>query len=164
MARFYLTNLPNLLFNFITITNIIYNKQENYDKITTRNHWNSHYDYVIVGAGTSGCVLASKLSEDPTVSVLLLEAGASETVSSNTPGLSDALLGSLMDWKFISTVQNDSCLGMKDSQCMLSSGKVVGGTSSINRLYYFRGNPASFDNWESHFGWFQMFSTLRSLI
>ena len=152
MAKFVFSNLTNLLLSFLSFSNIIFNKQEHYDRLTARTRWNAYYDYIVIGGGTAGSVLASRLSEDESISVLLLEAGGSETVSSNTPGLQDALLGSLMDWKVASVPQNGSCLAMNDQRCMMSAGKVIGGTSSINRMYYLRGNPADYDTWEEKFG------------
>lgn len=152
MAKMGFSNLTSLVLSFITISNIIYNKQEHYDKVTARNRWNAEYDFVIVGGGTAGCVLAARLSEDPAVTVLLMEAGGSETVLSNTPGLSESLLGTMLDWKHLSISQNHSCQSMNNRQCLLSSGRVIGGTSSVNRMYYLRGNPTDFDNWENRLG------------
>ena len=152
MAKFPFTNLTNLLLSFITFSNIIFNKQEHYDRLTARTRWNTYYDYIIIGGGTAGSVLASRLTEDESLTVLLLEAGGSETVSSNTPGLQDALIGSLMDWKFATTPQRWSCQGMNDRRCLLSAGRVIGGTSSINRMYYLRGNPMDYDGWVVKFG------------
>ncbi|XP_054166056.1 glucose dehydrogenase [FAD, quinone]-like [Oppia nitens] len=143
-----LSDVRTFVFSIFTYSSIIYYKQKSYDKISARNEWKTFYDYIIVGAGTSGSVVAARLSEDPKVTVLLIEAGGSETVVSNTPGLSDSLLNTIMDWKFMSIPQNESCLSMNDHKCVLSSGRVVGGTSSINRMIYLRGNPIDFDNWE----------------
>ncbi|KAF7494202.1 L-sorbose 1-dehydrogenase [Sarcoptes scabiei] len=57
-----------------------------------------------------------------------------------------------MDWKILSVPQNNSCLAMNNRRCHLASGRVIGGTSSINRMYYLRGNPKDFDEWESKYG------------
>lgn len=84
--------------------------------------------------------------------MLLLEAGGSETVSSNTPGMADTLPGSMMDWKIHSVPQNNSCQAMNDQRCLLSAGKVIGGSSSINRMYYLRGSPHDYDIFEQKYG------------
>lgn len=152
MSRLGFGSLTSLVFSFITISNLIYNRQEQYDRITARSRWNDQYDYIIVGGGTAGSVLASRLSEDASISVLLIEAGGSETVSSNTPALADTLLGSMVDWKFTSIPQDHSCLAMNDRQCLLSAGRVIGGTSAINRMYYLRSNPSDFDHWGNKLG------------
>jgi glucose dehydrogenase (acceptor) len=148
--RFPLSDLTSLLFSILTYSSIIYYKQRSYDRLSARNEWKSYYDYIVVGAGSAGSTVAARLSEDPHITVLLIEAGGSETVMSNTPGLSDSLLNTLMDWRFVSTPQNMSCFGMKDQKCVLSSGRVIGGTSAINRMIYLRGNPLDFDNWEKY--------------
>ena len=143
-----LSDIKSFFFSIVTYSSLIYYKQKSYDKMSARREWNAIYDYVVVGAGTAGSVVASRLSEDPKITVLLIEAGTSETVVSNTPGLSDSLLNSVMDWKFVSTPQKYSCLAMKDRKCVLSSGKVIGGTSAINRMIYLRGSPHDFDSWD----------------
>lgn len=143
-----LSDVRTFLFSIFTYSSIIYYKQKSYDKMSARTEWKPFYDYIIVGAGSAGSVIAARLSEDPKISVLLIEAGTSETVVSNTPGLCDSLPNTVMDWKFVSSPQNHSCLAMKDQKCVLSSGRVIGGTSSINRMIYLRGNPLDFDNWE----------------
>lgn len=117
--------------------------------MSSRTEWDTHYDYIVVGAGTAGSVLAARLSEDPRITVLLLEAGSSETVVSNTPGLSDSLISSVMDWNFVTTSQSHSCLAMKDNKCRLASGRVMGGTSAIGRMIYWRPNPRDFDGWQN---------------
>lgn len=157
MSKLGFANLTSLLFSFLTISNIIYNKQSFYDQLSSRNNWNAYYDYIIVGGGTAGIVLATRLSEDSDITVLLIEAGGSETVTSNTPGLSETLIGTVMDWKLLTTIQNHSCMAMNSNQCHLTSGRVLGGTSSINRMYYLRGNPNDYDLWQSKFGMFSTF-------
>lgn len=150
----------NLLFHLFTLSALIYRQQEDYDRVTLRTAWNAEYDYVVVGGGSAGALLASRLAEQRAdISVLLLEAGGSETVASNTPALSDTLLGTMMDWRFVSTPTTSggqSCLAMEGGGCVLSSGRVVGGSSSIGRGYYLRGHPDDYDEWESRLGKYRM--------
>ena len=153
-----LSDVKTFFFSILTYSSIIYYKQKSYDKLSARTEWKPLYDYIIVGAGSAGSVIAARLSEDPKITVLLIEAGTSETVVSNTPGLCDTLLNTLMDWKFVSNAQNQSCLAMKDQKCVLSSGRVIGGTSAINRMIYLRGNPLDFDNWEKMGNYFVFFN------
>ncbi|HET6999548.1 MAG TPA: GMC family oxidoreductase N-terminal domain-containing protein [Solirubrobacterales bacterium] len=102
------------------------------------------YDYVIVGAGSAGCVLASRLSEDPDISVLLLEAGPPD-VSENlhVPLGYLKLARTEVDWDY-ATAPEPNCNGRRIS---LPRGKVFGGSSSINAMVYIRGNRADYDGW-----------------
>jgi choline dehydrogenase len=102
------------------------------------------YDYVIVGAGSAGCVLANRLSEDPNVSVLLLEAGGPDTNDLvHLPAAFPALYRSAQDWDH-STVYEPHA---NNRRIYLPRGKVLGGSSSINAMIYIRGNRADYDGW-----------------
>ncbi len=102
------------------------------------------YDYVIVGAGSAGCVLAARLSEDPDVSVLLLEAGPPDTKENiHVPLGYLQLIGSDVDWDFHSAPERE-CLNRR---IPLPRGRVLGGSSSINAMVYIRGNPRDYDDW-----------------
>ncbi|HKB51580.1 MAG TPA: GMC family oxidoreductase N-terminal domain-containing protein [Solirubrobacterales bacterium] len=107
------------------------------------------YDYVIVGAGSAGCVLAARLSEDPDVSVLLLEAGPPDTNENiHVPLGYLQLAGTEVDWGYF-TAPEPSCNGRR---IPLPRGKVLGGSSSINAMVYIRGNRRDYDEWGTP-GW-----------
>lgn len=110
------------------------------------------YDFVIVGGGSAGSVLASRLSEWGNVSVLLLEAGGDETVLAQYPMVAQYLQLSFLDWHYKTVPQTDSCLGQFDKQCFWPRGKVIGGSSGINYMVYVRGNNHDYDNWSKEFG------------
>ncbi|MGH2845563.1 MAG: GMC family oxidoreductase [Thermoleophilaceae bacterium] len=102
------------------------------------------FDYVIVGAGSAGCVLANRLSEDPDVSVLLLEAGGPDTNDLvHLPAAFSALYRSAQDWDH-STIYEPYA---DERRIYLPRGKVLGGSSSINAMIYIRGNRADYDGW-----------------
>ena len=103
------------------------------------------YDYIVVGAGSAGCVLADKLSADGDATVLLLEAGAHDRrVWINMPiGYGKTFYDERVNWKF--EAQADP--GLKDRRIYVPRGKVVGGSSSINAMVYCRGLPGDFDDW-----------------
>src|SRR5436190_7428966 len=102
------------------------------------------YDYVIVGAGSAGCVLAARLSEDPRVRVALLEAGGPDTRPEiATPMAFPMLLKSSVDWDLFGEPEP----GLGGRRLYLPRGKVIGGSSSINAMIYVRGNRADFDGW-----------------
>jgi choline dehydrogenase len=102
------------------------------------------FDYVVVGAGSAGCVVASRLSEDPQTRVLLLEAGpATGPAYMSDPSAWMKLLGSEVDWAYF-TVPQKSTNGRSH---FFPRGKVLGGSSSINVMAYIRGHRNDFDSW-----------------
>jgi choline dehydrogenase-like flavoprotein len=104
------------------------------------------HDYVIVGAGSAGCVLANRLSEDPDVSVLLLEAGGRDTNDLvHMPAAWPVLFRTEQDWDY-STGCEPYC---NNRRIFLPRGRVLGGSSSINAMVYARGNRADYDEWRS---------------
>ncbi|CAH2259725.1 glucose dehydrogenase [FAD, quinone]-like [Pararge aegeria] len=108
-----------------------------------------YYDFIIIGAGSAGSVMASRLSENPEWNILLLEAGQDENVLSDVPILFPALQTSSIDWQFVTEPSNDYCLSMVDARCKWPRGKVLGGSSSLNAMLYIRGNKKDYDNWEN---------------
>uniref|UniRef100_A0A182F4E4 Glucose-methanol-choline oxidoreductase N-terminal domain-containing protein n=1 Tax=Anopheles albimanus TaxID=7167 RepID=A0A182F4E4_ANOAL len=108
----------------------------------------NEYDYVIVGAGPAGCVLANRLSEDPSVTVLLLEIGRGERPTFSEPPLTLPMLASTdYNFGYLTEPQKYGCLGLTGRQCNWAHGRGVGGSSIINNQIYTRGNRRDFDNW-----------------
>lgn len=106
----------------------------------------NNWDYIIVGAGSAGCVLANRLSASGEFSVLLIEAGGSDWHPNiHIPAGYGKLHRSSYDWGFHSTPQKY----LNNRQIYLPRGKVVGGCSSTNAMAYVRGNRDDYDNWAS---------------
>lgn len=104
----------------------------------------SEYHFIVVGAGAAGAVMANRLSENPDVNVLLLEAGA-PTIPANvrTPALWFTLLGSEIDWNYESVPQP----GLGGRQTAEPRGKLPGGSSNLYLMMHIRGHVSDFDNW-----------------
>ncbi len=101
------------------------------------------FDYVIVGAGSAGCVLANRLSADPSVRVLLLEAGPPDTLDTiRVPALWSGLFGSEVDWDYRLEPQPHYA-----GSDLYPRGKTLGGSSAINAMVYIRGHRTDFDGW-----------------
>ncbi|XP_076054179.1 glucose dehydrogenase [FAD, quinone]-like [Oratosquilla oratoria] len=107
------------------------------------------YDFIVVGAGSAGAVVANRLSENPYNTVLLLEAGGDETEISDVPALAGYLQLSKMDWQYKTEPQDQACLAMAGRRCNWPRGKVMGGSSVLNYMLYVRGNRRDYDLWES---------------
>ena len=105
------------------------------------------FDYVIVGAGTAGCVLASRLSEDGKATVLLLEAGGSDrSLWIQLPiGYGRTYFDKKINWMY----DTDPVAGLNGRSSYWPRGKVIGGSGSINAMVYVRGQPRDFDDWQA---------------
>src|SRR5699024_5629202 len=106
------------------------------------------YDYVIVGAGSAGCVLANRLSEDPTARVLLLEAGGEDDADEiRIPAAFASLFKTRWDWNYQTVPQKHT--GVPH---YWPRGRMLGGSSSMNAMIYIRGNRADYDGWRDRHG------------
>jgi len=103
-----------------------------------------HYDYVIVGAGSAGCVLANRLSAAPDRRVLLLEAGGSHRhLNSHIPAAFPKLFKTGRDWDYAT----EPAPSVADRSLYMPRGKMLGGSSSMNAMIYIRGRRNDFDGW-----------------
>ena len=102
------------------------------------------YDYVIVGAGSAGCVLAARLSEDEDVSVLVIEAGPPDAKENiQVPAAFGSLFKTDVDWDY-ATLPEPGC---NNRMMYMPRGKTLGGSSSINAMVYIRGGREDYDSW-----------------
>ncbi|XP_069673372.1 glucose dehydrogenase [FAD, quinone]-like isoform X2 [Periplaneta americana] len=108
----------------------------------------SEYDFVIVGAGAAGSVLANRLTQIREWKVLLLEAGGTENYIMDVPILTTWFQFTEVNWKYKTVPSNNVCLSMENRQCSYPRGKVMGGSTSINYMIYTRGHRRNYDEWE----------------
>ena len=102
------------------------------------------YDYIVVGAGSAGCVLAHRLSEEASTSVLLLEAGAPDrALTLRMPAAFATCFKSRYDWAYETVPQPY----LQQRRLYWPQGKVLGGSSAINAMIYTRGHPSDYDHW-----------------
>lgn len=110
------------------------------------------FDFIVIGAGSAGCVLANRLSADESARVLLLEAGGDASAPEvHIPALFGTLFGTDMDWAYRTVVQAGT-----GSRIAMPRGRMLGGSSSLNAMIYIRGNPADYDGWQTQYsaaGW-----------
>ncbi|XP_066580968.1 glucose dehydrogenase [FAD, quinone] [Prorops nasuta] len=115
------------------------------------------YDFIVVGGGSAGAVVASRLSEVSNWTVLLLEAGGDENEISDVPALAGYTQLSELDWKYQTSPPTTSayCLAMVGDRCNWPRGKVLGGSSVLNAMIYVRGNRLDYDTWArlGNIGW-----------
>ena len=104
----------------------------------------SDYDFIVIGAGSSGCVIASRLSEDPATSVLLIEAGGQDANPDiHVPANAWQVWMTPDDWGYTTVPQAAAA----NRSIYLPRGKVLGGSSSLNAMIYIRGNRTDYDTW-----------------
>lgn len=110
---------------------------------------NLTYDYVVVGGGSAGSIVASRLADDPTVSVLILESGSDfrDNADIYEPSRCLGLLHTQYDWEYFTEPQEKAFFGMNDKRGYWPRGHVLGGSGSINVLQYTRGSSFDFDEW-----------------
>ncbi|KAG6446817.1 glucose dehydrogenase [FAD, quinone] [Manduca sexta] len=117
------------------------------NRFESRDVLDESYDFVVVGGGTAGAVVAGRLSENPQWKVLLLEAGGDEPTQSSVPAWVTAYWGrNETDWNYKTVPQEKACLA-NGGVCSWPRGKMLGGCSVINGMMYMRGSPADYDGW-----------------
>jgi choline dehydrogenase-like flavoprotein len=113
------------------------------------------YDFIVVGAGSAGAVVASRLSEVSQWKVLLLEAGGDPNPTSDIPSLAFSLQKTDIDWQYQTEPEEGMCQGFRYKRCNWPRGKVLGGSSVMNLMIYIRGMKGDYDAWAAagNHGW-----------
>ncbi|XP_028140515.1 glucose dehydrogenase [FAD, quinone]-like [Diabrotica virgifera virgifera] len=119
------------------------------------NWGEQEYDFIVIGVGSAGSVVANRLSENPSWKVLALEAGIFADPLTDIPTLAITNSRYPYDWGFKTEKIPTACLGTVDGTCLIAKGKAVGGTSVTNFMVYTRGNKLDYDEWAAlgNTGW-----------
>ncbi|XP_013166588.1 PREDICTED: glucose dehydrogenase [FAD, quinone]-like [Papilio xuthus] len=105
------------------------------------------FDFIIIGAGSAGCVLANRLTEVHDWKVLVLEAGGNENFFSDVPIFAPFLSLTPLNWGYNSEPEQKACRDLRGNVCFMPRGKVLGGSSVLNFLIYQRGHPEDYNDW-----------------
>ncbi|KAJ8728014.1 hypothetical protein PYW08_016399 [Mythimna loreyi] len=105
------------------------------------------FDFIVVGAGSAGSAVASRLSENKNWKVLIIEAGPDAPLEADIPGTETSLIGSEYDWKYETENNGISSQGLINGSVSWPRGKMFGGCSSINAMIYIKGNKQDYQSW-----------------
>ncbi|KAG8178921.1 hypothetical protein JTE90_014127 [Oedothorax gibbosus] len=114
---------------------------------TTKETFQEEYDFIVVGAGSAGSVVASRLSELPCVKVLLLEAGKSPPIITDVPAFAGSFMESDIDWNYQTVPQKNTASSQIKNRIKWTRGKALGGSSILNSMFYVRGNMRNYNDW-----------------
>ncbi|XP_054159001.1 L-sorbose 1-dehydrogenase-like [Oppia nitens] len=142
----------SLTMQIVTAALIILKREEIHKQTASRDKWLDSYDYIVVGSGSAGAVVANRLSENPKIQVLLLEAGGPQSVVTDIPENYIQNLNTEYDWGYKNVRQPDVGLAFRDQQIPQNRGKVLGGSSTLNAVIFNRGNRKDYDNWAKNYG------------
>ncbi|XP_075983697.1 glucose dehydrogenase [FAD, quinone]-like [Anticarsia gemmatalis] len=158
------SSCPNQFLLFMTILEAYLNGRcdlaDPCNRVTSRDEPDDNYDFVVIGGGTAGAVVAGRLSENPQWKVLLLEAGGDEPTPSGVPAFVTAYWNREdTDWQYYTEKQQHACLD-EGGKCYWPRAKMLGGCSVINGMMYMRGQPADYDGWAINgatgWSWFEV--------
>lgn len=144
--------LPSVAAQLITVAILVLQRTIRHNSVHTRRPVEKEYDFVVVGAGSAGSVIAGRLTENEDVSVLVLEAGGPQTVLTDMPGHERQQLRTEVDWSYTTTSQSPNAGNAYNGIVNIPRGRVVGGSHNLNFMVYSRGNRRDFDSWASDYG------------
>ncbi|EDS37178.1 glucose dehydrogenase [Culex quinquefasciatus] len=133
----------------------VFLRNDTVKRIPDTKNFLKEYDFIVIGAGSAGSVVANRLSEVKGWNVLLLEAGKDENILTDVPLTAGLTTITGYNWGYKADPMEGACLGLEEGRCGWPKGRGLGGTSLINFLIYTRGHRRDYDDWEraGNFGW-----------
>jgi len=141
----------SLTLKLLTVASYLLQKDSLHRLNSDRQEFDRSYDFIVVGAGAAGAVVAHRLAENPNAKVILLEAGGPKGVQSDIPAEYVTQLGTEYDWNY-TMAQQFVGLAYEDQRIQENRGKVLGGSTTINGMVYNRGNRRTYDIWAQEYG------------
>lgn len=145
----------SLAIQMIVVAMVALRRDHQHKSVDNSEPFRKSYDYIVVGGGTGGCVVARRLSDKRRASVLLLEAGGPQSFVSDIPGIEETMYLDVpeVNWDYRIAPQKRTARGMAVPGVLPEpKGRVLGGSSTINRMLYTRGNQRDYDNWKVSYG------------
>ncbi|XP_039754286.1 glucose dehydrogenase [FAD, quinone]-like isoform X1 [Pararge aegeria] len=118
-----------------------------YDLFTSSHEAQEKYDFIIVGSGTAGSLIADRLLKETNYTFIVLEAGGKGHPFHDIPAFGPLLHRSVFDWHYETVPQENACFAMENSKCKQTQGKILGGSSKLNNMIHVRGNVSHYVDW-----------------
>ena len=144
-----MSSLPELTFKLLVLSYITAKRQLIHDRTASRTQWDTEYDFIVVGAGSAGCVVANRLTENPNIKALLIEAGPQQSaIYNDIPGEAFLITDGRPDlqWNYYN---EPTPFGKRVFE---PRGKTIGGSGSHNNMVFNRGNRRDYDSWAQNYG------------